>query len=64
MTTMQRTQQAWNRAREALDAACSELAAVPGAGDEYDAMCKAVSNIQAEGNALIKAAGHKFEAAR
>ena len=64
MTTMQRTQEAWRQARDALDAMCSQLAAVPGAGDEYDAMCAVVRRMQTEGDTLIRAAGKAYEKAR
>lgn len=43
---------------------CAELAAVPGAGDEYKAMCRAVNRMQAEGQALIEAANRAYEKAR
>lgn len=64
MTSMQRTQQAWSRAHDALDAVCSELASVPGAGEEYEAMCKLVRAMQADGTALVEQSGGKFEKAR
>ena len=64
MTSMDRTRKSWTKARDSLDAMCSKLAAVPGAGDEYDAMCVVVGRMQTEGDAIIGAAERAFEEAR
>jgi hypothetical protein len=56
MTIMQLTNEAWNRAHDALNAVCSEMAAVPGAAAEYSALCALVNKVQEEGQALVEAA--------
>lgn len=62
MTTMTVTLEAWSRASGALDVMCSELASVPGASDEYIAMCRMVNKLQSDGKSLLVVAGKKFAA--
>lgn len=62
MTTMTATLLAWSHASGSLDVMCSELAAVPGASDEYIEMCRLVTKMQSEGKSLLAVAGEKFAA--
>ena len=57
---MTAAREAWERADGALDMACSALAAVPGVGDEYFELCRAVATMQREGRSIIKAADRTY----
>ena len=46
---------AWRRAYEAIDAVCSEFAALPGASQQYVALCKLAKEFQEAARGEIEA---------
>ncbi|WP_338666260.1 hypothetical protein VQH23_26475 (plasmid) [Pararoseomonas sp. SCSIO 73927] len=63
MPAMLAAAEAWRAAHAALDAACTALAAVPGAADQWTALCRISAHAQSSGTDEIDAAWRAAEGA-